>query len=156
MNLPKAVALTTPRKRRKRIGRGYGSGNGVTAGRGTKGYKSRSGSKLRLGFEGGQMPLFRRLPKRGFNNPFRQEYAVVNVSDLNQFEDGASVDVEKLRAVGMARPKTLPVKVLGNGELERKLVVEVHKFSKSAAEKIAAAGGQALPIPPPRKGPARQ
>jgi len=146
MNLPKAVALTTRRKRRKRIGRGYGSGNGVTAGRGTKGYKSRSGSKLRLGFEGGQMPLFRRLPKRGFNNIFKQEYTVVNVGDLNLFEDGATVDVAKLRDVGMARPKTLPVKILGTGDLERKLVVEAHKFSKSAVEKITAAGGETKEI----------
>lgn len=142
MNLPQAVARVTPRKRRKRVGRGYGSGNGVTAGRGTKGYKSRSGSKLRLGYEGGQMPLFRRIPKRGFNNPFRQEYAIVNVAELNRFADDSSVDVEKLRAVGMARPKHMPVKILGNGDLERRLVVEAHRFSKSAAEKIAAAGGE--------------
>lgn len=148
MNLPEAVALTTPRKRRKRVGRGYGSGNGVTAGRGTKGYKSRSGSKLRLGFEGGQMPLFRRLPKRGFHNPFRQEYAVVNVSALNLFEDGAAVDVAKLRDTGMARPKNLPVKILGNGELERKLVVAAHRFSKSAVQKIEAAGGEVRALPP--------
>ena len=142
MNIPKAVALVSPRKRRKRVGRGYGSGNGVTAGRGTKGYKSRSGSKLRLGYEGGQMPLFRRLPKRGFNNPFRKEYAVVNVQELNRFADGAVVDPAKLRASGMARPKHLPVKILGEGALERKLVVEAHMFSKSASEKIAAAGGE--------------
>lgn len=143
MNLPQAVARVAPRKRRKRVGRGYGSGHGVTACRGTKGYRSRSGSKRRLGYEGGQMPLFRRLPKRGFNNPFRQEYAVINVSDLNRFSDGASVDVEKLRAVGMARPARLPVKILGNGALERRLAVEAHRFSKSAADKIVAAGGEA-------------
>ncbi len=149
MNIPKAVALTTPRKRRKRVGRGYGSGNGVTAGRGTKGYGSRSGSKLRLGFEGGQMPLFRRLPKRGFNNAnFTTDYAVVNVAALNAFDDGATVDVAKLRDIGLARPKTLPVKILGNGDLERKLVVEAHKFSKSAMEKIAAAGGEAKEMSP--------
>ena len=147
MNLAKAVERVSPRKRRKRVGRGYGSGNGVTAGRGTKGYKSRSGSKLRLGFEGGQMPLFRRLPKRGFNNIFRQEYAVVNVADLNQFPDEVSVDVDKLRDTGMARPKRLPVKILGQGTLGRKLVIEAHKFSKSAAEKIAAAGGEAKVVP---------
>ncbi len=149
MNIPKAVALTTRRQRRKRVGRGYGSGSGVTAGRGSKGYKSRSGSKRRLGFEGGQMPLFRRLPKRGFTNArFRTEYAVVNVSALNIFEDGAVVDAAKLREVGLARPKRLPVKILGNGELERKLVVEAHKFSKSAVEKIAAAGGEARVMAP--------
>lgn len=147
MNLAKAVERVSPRKRRKRVGRGYGSGNGVTAGRGTKGYKSRSGSKLRLGFEGGQMPLFRRLPKRGFNNIFRQEYAVVNVANLNQFADGASVDVDKLRDTGMARPRRLPVKILGQGNLERKLVIEAHKFSSSAVEKIAAAGGEAKIVP---------
>lgn len=148
MNLSKAVSLRSPRKRRRRLGRGYGSGRGVTAGRGTKGYKSRSGSRLRLGFEGGQMPLFRRLPKRGFNNPFRQEYAIVNVSALNQFGEGASIDVEKLHTVGLARPKHLPVKILGSGELEVKLgVVEAHKFSTSASDKIAAAGGEAKLIP---------
>ena len=147
MNLPQAVARVEPRKKRKRIGRGYGSGHGVTAGRGTKGYKSRSGSKLRFGYEGGQMPLFRRLPKRGFNNPFRQEFAVVNVESLNRFDDGAVIDPEKLRAAGLARPKQLPVKVLGEGALERKLVVAAHKFSKSAIEKIVAAGGEAKAVP---------
>ena len=147
MNIPQAVALTTRRKRRKRVGRGYGSGNGVTAGRGTKGYKSRSGSKLRLGYEGGQMPLFRRIPKRGFNNPDKQYYAVVNVSDLNKFEDGMVVDAVKLREAGLAQPKRLPVKILGNGEIERRLVVQAHKFSKSAIEKITAAGGETQDLP---------
>jgi large subunit ribosomal protein L15 len=131
---------------RKRVGRGPGSGNGKTAGRGNKGAQSRSGFKFKRGFEGGQMPLHRRLPKRGFHNPFRTEYAVVNLDQLEaRFEAGAVVTVEALRERGLV-PASMPVKVLGRGDLQKKLTVRVHKISASALEKIAAAGGAAEPI----------
>lgn len=130
-------------KERKRVGRGPGSGNGKTAGRGSKGAQSRSGYKRKRGFEGGQMPLHRRLPKRGFINPFRTEFAVVNLDQLaERFEAGAVVTVDGLRDRGLV-PAALPVKVLGRGELDKALTVQVHKFSASAARKIAAAGGTA-------------
>ena len=126
---------------KKRVGRGQGSGNGKTAGRGHKGAQSRSGYKQKRGFEGGQMPLHRRTPKRGFHNPFRVEYAVVNLDQLSErFEEGTTVTVELLHAAGMV-PKAMPVKVLGRGDATKKLTVHAHKFSASAAEKIAAAGG---------------
>ncbi len=128
---------------KKRIGRGQGSGNGKTAGRGHKGAKSRSGFKFKRGFEGGQMPLHRRLPKRGFTNPFRLEYAVVNLDTLSErFEAGAVVTPEALVAAGLVDGNS-PVKVLARGEVSKALTVRVHKFSGKAAEKIAAAGGQA-------------
>jgi large subunit ribosomal protein L15 len=123
------------------VGRGPGSGLGKTAGRGEKGAKSRSGFKQKRGFEGGQMPLHRRVPKRGFHNPFRTEYAVVNLDQLNaRFEAGAEVTVEALRERGLVAA-AMPVKVLGRGELDKALTVRVHKVSASAAEKIARAGG---------------
>jgi len=124
---------------RKRVGRGPGSGLGKTAGRGHKGQKSRSGYRRLLGFEGGQMPLVRRVPKRGFNNIFRREFAVVNVAQLAALE--GEITPEKLRAAGLVRGD-LPVKVLGSGELEKALTVVAHKFSKSARAKIEAAGGR--------------
>jgi len=127
----------------KRIGRGHGSGNGKTAGKGHKGQKARAGHGMRPGFEGGQMPLQRRIPKRGFNNIFRTEYAVVNVQDLNVFENGAVIDADALVAAGIIKKKLDGVKILGNGELQRKLTVKAAAFSKSAAEKIEAAGGKA-------------
>lgn len=127
----------------KRIGRGHGSGNGKTAGKGHKGQKARAGHGMRPGFEGGQMPLQRRLPKRGFNNIFATKYAVVNVQDLNGFEDGAVVDAEALVDAGIITKTLDGVKILGNGELQRKLTVKAAAFSKSAAEKIEAAGGKA-------------
>ena len=128
----------------KRIGRGQGSGSGKTASRGHKGAKSRSGFKRKRGFEGGQMPLHRRMPKRGFHNPFRVEYAVVNLDDLaRRFEPGTLVTPELLRERGLVRATALPVKVLGRGELGVALTVRAHKFSGRAAEKIAAAGGVA-------------
>lgn len=127
----------------KRKGRGTGSGNGKTAGRGHKGQNSRSGGGVRLGFEGGQMPLYRRLPKRGFTNIWKKELAGVNVSSLNIFEDGATVTVDMIEASGLANGATHGIKILGNGELEKKLTVQAHKFSKSAVEKIEAAGGKA-------------
>ena len=127
----------------KRIGRGQGTGQGTTAGRGMNGQNSRSGGGVRLGFEGGQMPLYRRLPKRGFNNKWAKEYAEVNVKDLNRFEDGTEVDMGVLLAAGIVGKKLDGLKVLGNGELEKKLTVKAEKFSKSAVEKIEKAGGKA-------------
>jgi large subunit ribosomal protein L15 len=128
---------------KKRIGRGQGSGNGKTAGRGHKGAKSRSGFKFKRGFEGGQMPLHRRVPKRGFHNPFRVEYAVVNLDTLGEaFESGTVVTPDALREAGILNGK-LKLKVLGRGEIGKALTVHAHKFSGKAAEKIKAAGGQA-------------
>ena len=127
----------------KRIGRGQGTGQGTTAGRGMNGQNSRSGGGVRLGFEGGQMPLYRRLPKRGFKNKWAKEFAEVNVKDLNRFEDGAVVDIDALLAAGLVGKKLDGLKVLGNGELEKKLTVKAEKFSKSAVEKIEKAGGKA-------------
>jgi large subunit ribosomal protein L15 len=127
----------------KRIGRGQGSGNGKTSGKGQKGQNSRSGGGVRLGFEGGQMPLYRRLPKRGFTNKWAKEYAEINVKDLNRFEDGSVVDIKVLLESGLIGKALDGVKVLGNGELEKKLTVKAEKFSKSAVEKIEKAGGKA-------------
>ncbi|ADU65107.1 50S ribosomal protein L15 [Desulfurispirillum indicum] len=131
------------RKNRKRIGRGPGSGWGKTAGKGHKGQKSRSGGKVAVGFEGGQMPLYRRLPKRGFKNPCGKEYAIVNLSQLNSFDEGTVVDLDLLCKTGVVKSSLDGIKVLGNGELEKKLVVKAVKFSKSAREAIEAKGGQA-------------
>ena len=131
-------------KNRKRIGRGPGSGNGKTAGKGHKGQNARSGGGVRPGFEGGQLPLYRRLSKRGFNNyNFRTVYATINVSDLEKFEDGAVVTPELLKEMGILKKQLSGVKVLGNGELTKKLTVKANKFSKSAIEKIEAKGGKA-------------
>ena len=127
----------------KRIGRGQGTGWGTTAGRGMNGQNSRSGGGVRLGFEGGQMPLYRRLPKRGFTNKWAKEYAEVNVQDLNRFENDAVVDLAALVEAGLVKQVKDGVKVLGNGELDKKLTVKAEKFSKSAAEKIEKAGGKA-------------
>ena len=127
----------------KRIGRGHGSGNGKTAGKGHKGQNARSGGGVRIGFEGGQMPLTRRIPKRGFNNIFAKEYAIVNVSDLNKFTEGTVVDAELLKAAGLIKKTCDGVKVLGDGELTTKLTVKAAKFTKSAVEKIEKAGGKA-------------
>ena len=129
---------------KKRIGRGQGSGNGKTAGRGHKGAKSRSGFHFKRGFEGGQMPLHRRVPKRGFHNPFRVEYDVVNLDQLAaKFDVGAVVTPEALRELGLVSGSVRPVKILARGEIGKKLTVRAHKFSGKAAEKIAAAGGAA-------------
>lgn len=128
----------------KRIGRGHGSGNGKTAGKGHKGQNARSGGGVRIGFEGGQMPLTRRIPKRGFNNIFAKTYTVINVSDLNKFKDGTVVDTELLKAAGIIKKANDGVKVLGNGELTSKnLTVKAIKFSQTAIEKIEKAGGKA-------------
>ncbi|RJX28918.1 MAG: 50S ribosomal protein L15 [Desulfurivibrio sp.] len=128
-------------KQRKRLGRGPGSGHGKTAGRGHKGFKARSGSGVKPGFEGGQMPLQRRLPKRGFNNIFRKEYAVVNVKDLDKLEAGSKVDRQALVAAGLIRAKDNFVKILGEGELTKKFTIAVDKVSESARKKIENAGG---------------
>ncbi|MGN6182138.1 MAG: 50S ribosomal protein L15 [Thermoanaerobaculia bacterium] len=129
------------RHAKKRVGRGPGSGHGKTSSRGEKGQKSRSGFSRTLGFEGGQMPLHRRLPKRGFTNIFKKDYAVVNVSDLERFDNGASVDEAALRQAGLVKGQHDGVKVLGDGELSKKLTVSATKFSKSAREIIEKAGG---------------
>lgn len=129
------------RKRKKRVGRGTSSGHGKTATRGTKGQWARS--TVRPGFEGGQMPLYRRLPKRGFTNPLRKEYAIVNVEALNRFPEGTVVTPELLVAEKLVKNAKDGIKILGDGELKVKLTVQAHKFSRSAIEKIEAAGGKA-------------
>ena len=130
-------------KEAKRIGRGHGSGNGKTAGKGHKGQKARAGHGMRPGFEGGQMPLQRRVPKRGFNNIFAEEWIAINFSALEVFEDGNVVDAQSLADKGIIKKANLPVKVLGNGKLTKKLEVKLNAYSASAAEKINAAGGKA-------------
>jgi large subunit ribosomal protein L15 len=130
------------RHRKVRVGRGMGSGLGKTAGRGNKGHKSRSGFRYRRGFEGGQMPLHRRIPKRGFHNRFGVDYAVVNVGALGSFAAGETITPERLWQSGLVRDRRRPVKILGEGELGVALVVRAHAFSRSARAKILAAGGQ--------------
>ena len=127
----------------KRIGRGHGSGNGKTAGKGHKGQKARAGRGIRAGFEGGQMPLHRRIPKRGFNNIFATPYTAINVAILNRFEDGAVVNTEALLNAGIINKAPYGVKILGNGKIEKSLTVQVAAFSESAKAKIEAAGGKA-------------
>ncbi len=129
-------------KRTKRVGRGIGSGHGKTSTRGHKGQKARSGGGIRLGFEGGQMPLQRRIPKRGFTNIFRKEYAIVNVQDLNCFDNGTIVTIELLMMAGLVNKVTAGVKLLGEGELDKKLTVQVQKCSRQAEEKLTAKGGK--------------
>jgi large subunit ribosomal protein L15 len=141
-------------KRKKRVGRGIGSGHGKTATRGHKGQWASAGAKMPIGaFEGGQMPLFRRIPKRGFSNrTWAKEYHIVNLRDLERvFPDGATVDHAALRAVGLTKGRSDGVRILGDGELTKRLVVRAHHFSKSAAEKITARGGTVEVIPPPKK-----
>ena len=128
----------------KRLGRGSSSGTGKTSGRGENGQNSRSGGGVRIGFEGGQLPLYRRLPKRGFSNAmFKKVYAVINVSDLNMFDEGTVVTPELLKEMGIIKNALSGIKVLGNGEIEKKLEVRAHKFSETAKQKIEAAGGKA-------------
>jgi large subunit ribosomal protein L15 len=144
MNLSNLQPPKGAKRAKKRIGRGQGSGTGKTAGRGHKGAKSRSGFKHKRGFEGGQMPLHRRTPKRGFHNPFRVEYALVNLDTLeDRFEPRTVITPELLRERGLVRTTRQPVKVLGRGEITKALTVRAHKFSGKAAEKIAAVGGTA-------------
>ena len=131
-------------KTSKRVGRGVASGHGKTSGKGHKGQNARSGGGVRPGFEGGQLPLFRRLPKRGFSNAkFKVEYATINVSDLENFEDGAVVTPELLKEMGIVKKQLAGIKVLGNGELTKKLTVKAAKFSATAVEKIEKMGGKA-------------
>jgi len=129
------------RRPRKRVGRGVGSGHGKTAGRGTKGHNSRSGGGVRPGFEGGQMPIHRRLPKRGFTNIFKKKMAVINVRDLSVFESGSTVDEAALVGAGLVKGQRDGIKLLGHGEIKIPLTIKVNEISKSAGEKILAAGG---------------
>lgn len=143
MNLHELAPVMGSTHVNKRKGRGTGTGNGKTAGRGHKGQKARSGGSIRPGFEGGQMPLQRRIPKRGFNNIFAKEYVSINVDVLNRFEDGAVVDAQAIADAGIIKNTRDGIKILGRGELERKLTVIASAFSASAKEKIEAAGGKA-------------
>ena len=143
MKLHELRAVPGATKAPKRKGRGTASGQGTTAGRGMNGQNSRSGGGVRLGFEGGQMPLYRRLPKRGFTNIWGTEYTVINVDDLNRFEAGTVVTPELLKEAGIVKKAKDGIKILGNGKLEKSVGVKAHKFSKTAIEKIEAAGGKA-------------
>ena len=143
MKLHELRAVPGATKVAKRKGRGHATGNGTTAGRGMNGQKSRSGGGVRPGFEGGQMPLYRRIPKRGFTNIWAKEYAICNVEDLNKFEAGTVVTAEMLQDAGLINKLYDGVKVLGNGTLDKALTVQAVKFTKSAIEKIEAAGGKA-------------
>ncbi|MBI2557036.1 MAG: 50S ribosomal protein L15 [Planctomycetes bacterium] len=142
MNLFDIKSMPFPRKRKKRVGRGRGSGMGKASCRGGKGATARSGNETSIQFEGGQTPLFRRLPKRGFNNLFKREYSIVNVKDIERFDKGTHVNPEKLMEVGLIRKVLDGVKVLGDGEITKPLTVSAHKFSKVAIEKIKASGGE--------------
>ncbi|WP_024822551.1 MULTISPECIES: 50S ribosomal protein L15 [Aminobacterium] len=145
MNLHDLRPAPGSRQKAKRLGQGIGSGNGKTAGKGTKGHKSRAGGGVRPGFEGGQMPITRRVPKRGFNNArFAKSYQIINLEQLaDRFEAGSVVGVEDLYRAGLVRDLTKPVKILARGEISQGLTLRVHAFSAQAAEKIAAAGGKA-------------
>lgn len=143
MKLHELAPAVGSTKEAKRIGRGHGSGNGKTAGKGHKGQKARAGHGMRPGFEGGQMPLQRRVPKRGFNNIFAQEVIAINVAALEVFEDGATVDAAALVEKGIIKKADKAIKVLGNGKLTKKLTVNLNAFSAAAAEKINAVGGKA-------------
>lgn len=142
MNFMDVKAIPFYRKRKKRVGRGRGSGMGKTSGRGGKGATARSGNETQIQFEGGQTPLFRRLPKRGFNNPFKKKYAIVNIKDIAQFDNGTTVNADKLKESGIIKKVLDGVKVLGEGEIKNPLTVIAHRFSKVAVEKIKAAGGE--------------
>ena len=142
MKLHELKAAEGSRKERKRKGRGIGSGNGKTAGKGHKGQNARSGGGVRLGFEGGQTPLFRRLPKRGFTNINRKDYAIVNLDTLNLFEDGTEVTPALLLETGIVSKEKAGIKILAKGSIEKKLTVKAHKFSSTAKEAIEAAGGK--------------
>ncbi len=142
MKLHELTSSPGARTVRKRVGRGIGSGNGKTSGRGHKGQNARSGGGVRLGFEGGQNPLYRRLPKRGFTNIHRKEYAIVNLEELNKFAAGTEVSPETLLESGIVRNAKDGIKILGQGELNVNLTVKANKFSQTAVEKIEAAGGK--------------
>jgi large subunit ribosomal protein L15 len=142
MKLHELTPAPGSRRARKRVGRGPGSGTGKTAGRGHNGQKSRSGYKRRYGFEGGQMPLARRVPKRGFTNIFRKVYRTVNVERLNKFEQGSVVDLAAMKQAGLLAKGKTEVKILGNGSLDVALTVQAHRFTRTAIQKIEAAGGK--------------
>ena len=146
----KAVKIGPSRKKRKRVGRGESSGVGKTAGRGHKGYGARAGNSRRYSYEGGQMPLYRRLPKRGFNNIFKKRFACLNVAELNRYADGEELDETRLAKDGLIRTAADGLKILGGGELQRKLVVRAQAFTRSAREKISGKGGEVL-VEPRRK-----
>ncbi|MEM6673275.1 MAG: 50S ribosomal protein L15 [Planctomycetota bacterium] len=147
MDLKTVCSKGTKYARRQRVGRGTGSGNGKTSGRGHKGRGQRSGASRRAGYEGGQMPIYRQVPKRGFTNArFRTEYTVLNVGLLSAFDDGATVDLEAILAKGLASKNTDLLKVLGNGEITKKLTVRAQRFSKAARAKIEAAGGSVVEL----------
>lgn len=141
MKLNELKATEGSRRNRKRVGRGTSSGYGKTSGRGQKGQLARSGGKTRLGFEGGQMPLYRRMPKRGFNNINRKEYAIINLNDLNKFEAGSEVTIDSLKEAGIVKKELAGVKLLANGKLDVKLTVQVNKVSESAKKAVETAGG---------------
>lgn len=141
MKLHELKPVAGARKERNRVGRGIGSGNGKTSGRGTKGQNSRSGGGVRPGFEGGQNPLFRRIPKRGFTNINRKDYAIVNLDQLNRFEDGTEITPALLIESGVVKAEKSGIKILGNGQLSKKLTIKAHKFSSSAIKAIETAGG---------------
>ena len=141
MNLHSLTNTEGARHRRKRLGRGMASGLGKTSGKGHKGQMARKGNKHKLGFEGGQMPLIRRLPKRGFKNPNRKEFLAVNLTELDRFDDGAEVTIAVLRSAGLANGPCDGIKILGRGEISKKLTVKANAFSATAREKIEAAGG---------------
>ncbi len=143
MNLIDAKKTFQKVKKRKRVGRGPGSGHGKTSCKGFKGQKSRSGNKLRSIFEGGQMPLFRRIPKRGFNNPFKKKYTILNIKDFESFDSGTRVDLQKLKDCGLIKNTKYDLKVLGEGALTKSLTIAAHKFSVAAIAKIKEAGGEA-------------
>ncbi len=147
MNLHQLAPAKGATKKRKRVGRGPGSGHGKTATKGHKGLLARSGGGKQPGFEGGQMPLIRRVPKFGFKNPFRKEYAIVNVKSLVGLSIEGTITPQALVDAGLVKRVTLPIKVLGNGEIKKALTVQAHKFSKSAEAKIQAAGGRVEVIP---------
>ncbi len=147
MRLDELSPVAGSRKTRKRLGRGVGSGSGKTAGRGTKGHKSRSGGGVRPGFEGGQMPLHRRLPKRGFSNIFKKDFAIINIRDLAKFEKGSIVDETALIQSRLIRGRRDGIKLLGQGEIEHSLTIKVNKASKAAIEKVTRVGGKIEVLP---------
>ncbi len=147
MRLDELSPVAGSRKTRKRLGRGVGSGSGKTAGRGTKGHKSRSGGGVRPGFEGGQMPLHRRLPKRGFSNIFKKDFAIINIRDLAKFEKGSIVDETALIQSRLIRGRRDGIKLLGQGEIEHPLTIKVNKASKAAIEKVTRVGGKIEVLP---------
>ena len=147
MNLDQVLRQAGRRKKRKRIGRGPGSGQGKTAGKGQKGQKSRSGYSRRHAFEGGQMPIARRVPKRGFNNKWRVVYEVINLDQIDsRFEDGATVSPASIRAAGLVKNRSALIKILGRGELTKKITVEAHRFSATARSGIEASGGKVVEV----------